>query len=511
MKKKVLIVIALIMVFLSFSYLLFFREYLNERDECNIELYETIDSIDKLIDKNPSFYKEEFIDEIYEIKNRYVFRTNEEIKELNNKLLEEINGNICLKDEYIQLDDEAIKEQINEFLSTYENYGVGKIFIYTDYNYGSKLQRSDDYVDCSIYAYGLSDETIIDKDSKIKIRGNSTSGANKKPYNIKFSDKVDLYGFGEAKKWSFLAEAFEPTMLRNHIFLDFAREMDLEYTSNCEYVELWLDGNYNGIYLLTESVETGKNRVDIDVDNGDFLFEYESSRAEDGVTYINTDHGWRFAMSDPDEPDEETIEYLNEKINGLDSIIYSNNYEEVEKLIDVDSFAKLYLLNEFAKTADFGYSSVNFYYKNDKFYAGPAWDFDQSSGNRNIGYSDYWISINKDSTLSYNGYEKLYCYNRNKIYYELLRYPEFKKLVVDYFEKYEYYITSLYAKDGIIDSILVKYGDLINNNYAPKEEKGAGWVCEYLVTDIIEYNDNVEYFKNWLNNRYEYLKKEWMD
>lgn len=505
MKKKAKIIICILVVVCCA--LIFGNSYLQRRQQLNDELYKIIEA-EENIDKR--FYKKELIDEIKNINNNYVFRTNSQIEKLIEELNEKIYSDEFLNDKRIQKTDEEIQTQINDYLSNYKDYGVGKIFIYTDYNYGDELIKDDDYVHCSVYAYGMADNTIIDKDSKIKIRGNSTAAANKKPYNIKFSDKVDLYGFGEAKKWSFLADAYEPTMLRNRLFLGFAKEMDLEYTSNCEYCELWLDGKYNGIYLLTESVETGKNRVNIDTDNGDFLIEYESSRAEEGVTYISTNHGWRFAMSDPEEPDEETLDYLTKTINNLDSTVYSDNYDDVKEIIDIDSFAKFYVLNEFAKTADFGYSSVNFYYKDGKFFAGPAWDFDQSSGNRNISHTDYWVTVNIDATTSVNSYEELYGYKNNKIYNKLLQYPEFRQSVIENFIKYSNYMTNMYGDNGIIDNLLDKYGNLIKQNYEPVEKNGANWVCEYLVTDITDYDDNITYLKNWLQKRYEYLKKEWI-
>ena len=505
MKKKVLVAVCALIA-IVFSAFAVGKPYLKERSELNDELFQIIESEDIT---NKKIYKNEFIDEIESIKNNYTFRSNSQIKELIGELNTKINSNKFLIDKRVQKGDKEIQAEIDNYLVNYKDYGVGKIFIYTDYNYGDELVKDDDYVNCSVYAYGLSDETIIDKDSKIKIRGNSTAYANKKPYNIKFSDKVDLYGFGEAKKWSFLAEAFEPTMLRNYLFLNFAREMGLEYTSNCDYVELWLDGKYNGTYLLTESVETGKNRVNIDPDNGDFLIEYESSRVEEDVTYIVTDHGWRFAMSDPEEPDEDTLQYLTDTINNLDSIVCSNNYENITEILDIDSFAKLYVLNEFAKTADFGFSSVNFYYKDGKFFAGPAWDFDQSSGNRSTIDTNYYVTVNVDGTTSVNSYENIYGHY-NKIYDKLLCYPEFEKVAIECFTKYSNYMIDMYIDNGIIDTLLDKYGALIKQNYEPIEKNGAGWVCEYRVTDIIDYDDNVTYLKNWLQKRYEYLRKEWI-
>ena len=500
-KKILTVLVCLAIVMITFA-----GFYISKRNKANQYLNETMERIDEC--KYQIIWNDEFFKKIKEIKNEYKLRTNKQINNLADELNNELDNKTCIKEEFIQLGSNEIDEEVNNLIGSSKDYGVGKLFIYTEYNFGKKLEKPMDYVDCTIYAYNLSDKMIIDNESKIKVRGNSTSTLAKKPYNIKFSEKVDLYGFGESKKWSLLADAMDPTMLRNRVSLDFAREMELEYTSNCEYVELWLDGEYLGNYLLTESVETGKNRVDIDVDNGDFLFEYESSRVEEDVSYVSTKHGWRFAMSDPEEPDEETYKYLNNKIQELEDAVYSNNYEDVCKIVDIDSFAKLYILNEFNKTVDFGFSSVNFYYKGNKFYAGPAWDFDLSAGNAQIGnYIDYWFRVDNNNKTVFNSYEDLWCSN-NLIYKQLLQYPEFKAKVKETFSKYSNYIENIYNEGGIIDTLLDNYGELINNNYSSIDSNGAGWNYIYAINlkPFNTYEENVQYLKSWQKDRYEYLK-----
>lgn len=511
MKKKgktpIIILFILLITFAIFSKL-----YISERNEILDKYNEVVNLIENI---EHSLYTEEFKDFYKENVLNYKLRTNKQIKELTNTIENQMKNGSCFivanTNLFNQIPENEILEHVNNFLNNCRDYNVGKLFIYTNDNLGELLSKNVGYVDCSIYAYNLTDEMIVDNEAKIKVRGNSTSKLLKKPYNIKFSEKQDLYGFGKSKKWSLLADALDPTMLRNRLSLDFANYMDLDYTSNCEYVELWLDDAYLGNYLLTESVETGKTRVDIDTDNGDFLFEYESSRIEDDVTYITTNHGWRFAMSDPEEPDDESLKYLENTIQLFDDTIYSDDYQKVKDLIDVDSFAKLYLLNEFTKTVDFDYSSVNFYYKDGIFYAGPAWDFDLSSGNADMSYVDYWIrtGAKENGILSFISYEGLWC-SRNLIYSKLLEYPEFMDKVVEYFNKYEDYIKEMYKEDGTIDNLLDKYGELINNNYAPKNENGAEWPFIYNINlrPFDTYEENVNYLKLWQKNRYDFLSKE---
>ena len=111
-----------------------------------------------------------------------------------------------------------------------------------------------------------------------------------------------------------------------------------------------------------------------------FLLEYQSSRSEAGVAYIKADE-LRFEVVEPEEPKRNQPSYIKDTMNRILDVIDSRDYDEIQKVIDVDSFAAYFLLNELYKTVDFGFSSVYYYYKDNVLYAGPAWDYDLSSGN----------------------------------------------------------------------------------------------------------------------------------
>ena len=97
----------------------------------------------------------------------------------------------------------------------------------------------------------------------IKGRGNSTWALAKKPYNIKFESKTNLFGLGKAKKFSLIASANEQSLIRNKITYDLAEDVGLLYSSKSQHVDLYINGVYEGNYLICESVEVGSNRVDI--------------------------------------------------------------------------------------------------------------------------------------------------------------------------------------------------------------------------------------------------------
>ena len=140
---------------------------------------------------------------------------------------------------------------------------------------------------------------------------------------------------GKGKKWALLANCFDPTLMRNYIAFDIAHELGIDYTSNQKYVELWVDGVFKGCYTLMEPVQQGKDRVDIDIEsnNGmkDFLIEYEYNREEEGVTYIKS-NGYRFALSEPEEPTAEQLEYIQEKVDIMTAAMVSKNYDRITEV-----------------------------------------------------------------------------------------------------------------------------------------------------------------------------------
>ena len=185
----------------------------------------------------------------------------------------------------------------------------------------------------------------------------------------------------KSKKWVLLANAFDKTLLRNKMALDFALLLNFPYSPEAVFVEVYLDGRYRGLYLLTEAVNEGKNRVSMNVYKGDFLFEHDTTRFEIGRVYIETKRGMRFKIEEPKEPTARQISSVRGYLLQIESAIESRDIEKISRYIDVPSFVDFYVLMEHFKDVDGWFSSMYFYLKDGKMYAGPVWDMDLSSGN----------------------------------------------------------------------------------------------------------------------------------
>ncbi|MBQ2732992.1 MAG: CotH kinase family protein, partial [Clostridia bacterium] len=100
----------------------------------------------------------------------------------------------------------------------------------------------------------------------IHIRGNSSAASepkskNKYSYKLKLDTKADLFGFGESKHWYLINNWFDVSALRNKLAYDFSGALGLPYTQST-WVELYYNGEYRGLYLLTESIRIEDGRIE---------------------------------------------------------------------------------------------------------------------------------------------------------------------------------------------------------------------------------------------------------
>lgn len=286
---------------------------------------------------------------------------------------------------------------------------------------------------------GSIDNTAI---KKIKGRGNTTWGKSKKAYNITYSQKVSIAGMQKNKKYSILANYQDDSLSRNRILYDLSDAVGMPYASDSRIADFYVDGIYRGSYQMAEKVEAGSLVTDVTGEeylnpdggiNADFPFVAEvDASADDTDYYVTCNNGIKITIKapeiDPGEPGYEEVKaYVRNKFNDLLSrsvAAVQQSSLSLSDVLDLDSAAKLYLINELGKNWDSGVSSTFFTYKQDetgqyKFFGSPVWDYDNSLGNavgvgsdlNNMGVSDYqqytgwWCRYkgkNAGSNTSYN-------------------------------------------------------------------------------------------------------------
>lgn len=368
----------------------------------------------------------------------------------------------------------------------------------------------DDYIDAVLKISdpeGIFSEITDDK-GLIRVRGNSTSSGDKKPYNIKFDSKKTVLGLGTAKKWCLLANMYDKTLIRNKLSYDFATEIGMQYVSNSTFVDVYVNGRYMGNYLLTEAVAAGDTRVEIDTDENEFLLEYEPWEGYNNPENIRTPiYGILFGFNDPEEPTTAQRNYLNNFFANAETALSSRNLNSVKNYFDLPSMVDFYIVNEYFKNVDFATSSTRFYIKDGKIYGGPVWDLDLSTGNCSSTYYHEYNNVggSGDST------ESFYC---DKLWYRyLFECDGFLDMVKARYLELQPYIINLTTDNALgknkIDILLIKYRNSFDDNYIL-----AGWSMtkknsDYERIPFNTYDKNLLYLRQWLIERNEWLLEEW--
>ena len=276
--------------------------------------------------------------------------------------------------------------------------GLPLVFITTDN--GDLIDSKEDYRNGTIEIIGGRDFENFDAKMQIRGRGNSTWGHPKKPYQMKLKDKLELLGMPSDKKWIFLAEYSDKTMLRNRTAFELGYLSSLDWSPSSVFAEVIVNGKYNGTYHITQKVEESKNRVNIG-DNGYLLEIDQLSRLDPEDIYFETSK-FLINIKEPKvEKNDAVYNYVTSFMTDFETALYGDNFKDPDigyaKYIDVNSFIDWYLINEISKNQDAkSFSSI---YMNmipgEKLKMGPIWDFDLGFGNVNYSNAEnptgFWV------------------------------------------------------------------------------------------------------------------------
>jgi len=278
------------------------------------------------------------------------------------------------------------KVQLNAFT------GLPILYLETE----APVVSKDDYVKGQIIidANGQYEQAVTSAAIEMRGRGNSTWDMPKKPYRIKFDKKTSMLGLPAAKKWVLLANFADKTLLRNYIAFEIGRRFAAAYTPGTRFVEVVLNGEFLGNYLLTDQVEVGETRVNIpelkpsspeaDISGG-YLLEVDERLDE--TVWFRSALQVPFTVKSPEDITAAQLNYIKNYIQETENTLYSLHFADTvtgyNKYINTESFINWYLVNELMKNNDAVFYSSVFIYKdrNAKLSMGPVWDFDLALGN----------------------------------------------------------------------------------------------------------------------------------
>lgn len=284
-------------------------------------------------------------------------------------------------------------------LETKDKYQVFQLYITT--NDGKGVSSKEEYKDGYLMLNAKGAYTSFSANTQIRGRGNSSFlWYDKKPYRIKLAEKHKMLGLDKAKSWVLLANYRDITDMMNTFVFEMGHFLGLPYTNHSRYVELFLDGDYKGVYQLTEQVQQNKNRVAVSQERGILLtLDVDDGPGEQPYA---TDNFWSQVYRMPAAikfPDGEfftsnTVDSVKAVFAQLEQAIKAKDYELVKSLLDIPSFIKYLQIQEFVYNVELSAPRSIYLHKDGDgpWFMGPLWDFD-------AGYDFDWANMTTGHTF----------------------------------------------------------------------------------------------------------------
>lgn len=262
-----------------------------------------------------------------------------------------------------------------------DKYKVFAIHVTTED--GAEITSKENYIPCFVSVDTRGQYPQLGVSGRIRGRGNSTwEWYEKKPYRIKFDTGNKLLGIAKNKDWVLLANWRDVTKVMNTYCSLAADYMGLPFTTPIRFAELFINGEYRGLYQVAEQVEVGKNRVDIDEEQGILL----TLDADDGpnLSPNSGDNFWSavyrlpVCVKYPKDLTREQLDSIKADFARLEQAISYGSYSAADSLMDLPSFIAMLQLQELAYNVELEAPRSLFLFrdKGGKWTWGPAWDWD---------------------------------------------------------------------------------------------------------------------------------------
>ena len=367
----------------------------------------------------------------------------------------------------------------------------------------------------------------------IEIRGSSSQYFPKKSYGFETWDEsgedldVSLAGYPEEEDWILYGPFSDKSLIRNVLIYRLSNLIG-RYATKTSFYNLQINDEFLGLYVLMEKIKRDKNRVDISKNRSDDIsggyiikidkatgdsscescynrsFSFRSNYDGNGSLSENSPVYFIYHYPKPDVITEDQKSYIQSVIDTFETVLVSDdNFDDINEIIDIDSFVDFFIINELTKNID-GYRLSTYLNKdyNGKLKMGPIWDFNLAFGN-----ADYCDAANTQAWL----------YNFNRVCPgDLWQVPFWWRKLMEsvYFkerlkEKWQLY-RSTELSDGSIDSLIdsyVEYLDtntMISQNFYVWPILGKYVWPNYFIGS--SHNQEIDFLKGWISQRL-----NWMD
>ena len=331
---------------------------------------------------------------------------------------------------------------------------------------------------------------------------------------------------GKDNNWALLAPYSDKSMIRNTLAFEISRPW-MEYVPKCQFCEVFLDGTYYGVFIMSEVVSKGKHRTNLDDpgNEGDELtggYIMEVDRTDEvtytskyspvdsnGVVYDTKHIYFQYKSPDYEDLTQDQINYINNQIDQMEDALAADNYcnplTGYRKYLDETNFIDYQLAMEIGHNVDAYRLSGKFFKRRDsedKRFKMVVWDMDLAFGNSN--YYRGW----RTNTWMYKNNNKM---SGDKYlipfwWYKLNEDPNYTAHLKNRWAQYRrsnLREDRLMATVDSLTTVLTSHGAMDRNSLAWPRWGKYVWP-NYFIAD--SYEDEMEYIKQWLHDRI-----AWMD
>ena len=338
---------------------------------------------------------------------------------------------------------------------------------------------------------------VVEASVNIKGRGNSSWKFPKKPFRLKFDEKISMLDMHKDKSWVLVPNYNDKSMLRNSLAFYMSSISNLDYTPESHFIELIFNGKYWGTYQLCEKIKISNHRVAVGDDG--FLLEIDSrAPGEAGSHFFQVPHLENVInIKDPDEDlTNEGLNYVKDFIVRADEALFGSKFTDPnvgwQAYLDMDSFVDWYLIQEIGKNLDGSFDTSCYMHlaRGGKLMMGPMWDMDVAYGN---------IAEANQSCYRPTGFHIKYV----QWYSRLFRDPAFVARVKERFNYFYRHQNDILANVNA-DAQYLKYSAQENNDVW-----GVLNVKTWPNFNIWgSYQNEVQDLKEWFVTRMEWLKTQ---
>ncbi|MDR3012014.1 MAG: CotH kinase family protein [Chitinispirillales bacterium] len=373
---------------------------------------------------------------------------------------------------------------------------------------GAKIASKVNYINMT---FSLTDpknpkNDIVDKPGLIRGRGNNTWicwRARKKSYRIRLSEETPLLGLERATDWVLLAQHRDETLLYNAIPFELGRRFGFAFAHSVNFVDVYLNGEYQGNYLFTEQNQVGTGRVDIDRAEGWFA---EIDQYFDSDPKFRTgSYDLPIAIKWPRPKNRRNIDNsaydaVKSDLNALAAALACPNFPEngYRDLIDIDVLAAYLIINEIAANTDLSYPRSVFLYrdKDAPIRMGPLWDFDSGYGWhyrnwRESGFNDHFNFPDKRPPM-HDFFKRFY---EDPVFTAKLR------------EKWNEMYDEIASMTEYIDEMAKKLERSADRNFEHWWYKTHAPFTDTRPAQPNDYRDAIKRLKNWYKARVFFLNR----